>query len=291
VDKLVQRKENNTPGVLEHSHGLSEIARFMVQNRRSRMRYRFPQVFSMLDRSILLMMAGLFFSLSAFSQTTAGPVDPCPTSEHIVQFPAKLDETPVDPQVKLIVDRVAAARVVHPSDIEPSRRDYLVYSIFAVPPESAFRVEDRKIPGLGGNIPSRLYTTNARTGLPPWVFSHGDGFVAGRLETYDVPLRALTNGCDCPVVSAGYWLAPENRYAAAPESAYAATKWMAEHTAERDENPKTPLSATPPGIFGLPPMPGLPQTPASEADRAGGNINLTMLADRFRGALRFRRPN
>jgi hypothetical protein len=40
---------NNTPGVLERSHGLNEIAGFQVQNRRSPMRYRFAQVFSMLD--------------------------------------------------------------------------------------------------------------------------------------------------------------------------------------------------------------------------------------------------
>jgi acetyl esterase len=112
------------------------------------------------------------------------------------------------------------------------------------------------------------------------VFFHGESFVAGRLDTYEVPSRAVTNGLECPVVSAGYQLAPQNRYAAAPEDVYAATKWMAEHTAETDANQKTPLSATPPSIFGLPPMPGLPQTPTSEANRAG-NIDLATLAAHF----------
>ncbi len=40
---------------------------------------------------------------------------------------------------------------------------------------------------------------------------------------------------------------------------------------------QTPFpSATPPGTFGLPPIPGTPQTPATEAVR-NGNINLGAL--------------
>jgi VWFA-related protein len=38
-----------------------------------------------------------------------------------------------------------------------------------------------------------------------------------------------------------------------------------------------PLSATPPGTFGLPPMPGTPQTPSTEEGRAG-NVDLMALA-------------
>jgi alpha/beta hydrolase fold len=291
MDKFVHRKESTTPCILDRSHGLNEIAGFQVKNLRCQMRYRFRQVVNRLDRSILVMIAGLFLSVSAFSQTPGGPAGPYPTSEQTIQFPAKQDKTRVDPQVKLIMDRMSAARVFHPSNIEEPRRAYFLYSKFAGSPESVFRVEDRKIPGPGGSIPIRLYTPNARAGLPLLVFFHGGGFVAGRLDTYDVSLRAVTNRCDCPVFSVGYRLAPENRYAAAPEDAYAATKWVAEHAAEIDQNPKTPLSATPPGTFGLPPMPGSPQTPTSEANRTGANIDLTTLAAHFRVGLRFRRLN
>jgi hypothetical protein len=290
MDKFVQRKENNTPCILDRSHGLNEIAGFRVQNRRCQKRHRFGQVVRRLDRSILLMIAGLFLSVSAFSQTPGGPAGPYPTSEQTIQFPAKQDRTPVDPQVKLIMDRILVARVFHPFNIEEPRRAYFLHSKFAGPPESAFGVQDRKMPGPGGSISIRLYTPNAQTGLPLWVFFHG-GNAADRLNTYDVRLRAVTNRCDCPVVSVGYRLAPEIRYPAAPEDAYAATKWVAEHAAEIEQNPKTALSATPPGTFGLPPMPGSPQTPTSEANRTGANIDLTTPAAHFRVGLRFRRLN
>ncbi len=255
MDTSAQRKESNTPCILDRSHGLNEIAGCQVRNLRCETRYRLGQVVTSLGRSVLLIIAGLFLSVSAFSQTPGGPAGPYPTS-----------------------------------DIEQPRRAYFPYSKFAGPPESVFRVEDRKIPSQGGSNPIWPYTPNNEwTGLPLWVFFQGDGYAAGSLGTYDVPLRAATNQCDCPVVSTGYRLAPENRYMAAPENPYAATRWMAGHTAEIDQNLRTPLSATPPGTFGLPPFPGLPQTPTSEANRAGGNIDLTTLAAHFRVGLRFRR--
>jgi hypothetical protein len=290
MDTSAQRRESNTPCILDRSHGLNEIAGCQVRNLRRQTRYRLGQVASRLGRSALLIIAGLFLSVGAFSQTPGGPAGPYPTNEQALQFPAKQNETPVDPQLKLVVDRMSADRVFHPSNMEEPRRAYFPYSKFAGPPESVFRVEDRKIPGPGGSIPIWLSTPNNEwTGLPLWVFFQGDGFAAARLGTYDVPLRAATNQCDCPVVSARYRLAPENRYTATPENPYAATRWMAGHTAEIDQNLRTPLSATPPGTFGLPPMPGSPQTPTSDAFRAGGNIDLTTLAAHFRVGLWFRR--
>ncbi len=56
--------------------------------------------------------------------------------------------------------------------------------------------------------------------------------MAGNLDTEDTPLRAITNGCGCIVVSVAYRLAPENPYPAAPQDAFADTKWVAEHAKE-----------------------------------------------------------
>jgi hypothetical protein len=288
-NKFVQWKENNTPSVLNRSHGLNEIAGFQVQNLGRKMRGIIGQVVRRLDRYILPLIAGLFLSVSAFSQTPGGPEGPNSASEQTKQFPAKQDKTPVDPQVNLIMDRISAAQVFHPSNINDPRRAYFLYPKFPGSAESVFRLEDHKISDSGGTIPIRLYTTNARTELPLWVSFHG-GNAAGGLNTYDVTLPAVTNRWNCQVVSVGCLRAPESRYPAVPANAYATTKWLAEHPAEIGRNPRTPLSTTPLGTFGLPPIPGTPQTPTSEANR-GGNIDLSTLAAHFRIGQRFHRQN
>jgi len=146
--------------------------------------------------------------------------------------PPTNDEGQSDPQVKAVIARMAAAGVLHPTTVDEVRKAYLFYATLAGEPEHVFRVEDRKIPGPAGEISIRVYSPNASNGLPILVFFHGGGFVAGNLDVEDTPLRSVTNRCGCIVVSVAYRLAPENPYPAAPDDAFAATKWVAEHAAE-----------------------------------------------------------
>ncbi|HTQ61016.1 MAG TPA: alpha/beta hydrolase [Candidatus Solibacter sp.] len=141
-------------------------------------------------------------------------------------------QTPNDPQMQKVLGRMVAADVARPTTVEDVRRAYLFYPKLSGSPEHVFRIADRQIPGPAGNIGVRIYTPSATTGLPIFVFFHGGGFVAGSIDTYDTPLRSVSNGCECIVVSVAYRLAPENKYPAAPEDAYAATKWVAEHGSE-----------------------------------------------------------
>lgn len=138
-------------------------------------------------------------------------------------------QTPDDPQVKAVLEKMAAAGVTRPATVEDVRKAYLFYPKLSGTPDHVFRVDDRQIPGPAGNVPVRVYTPDPSSDLPILVFFHGGGFVAGTLDTYDVPLRSVANRCKCIVVSVAYRLAPENKYPAAPEDAYAATKWVAEH--------------------------------------------------------------
>jgi acetyl esterase len=138
----------------------------------------------------------------------------------------------VDPQVKGVLEKMAAAGVLHLTTVDQVRKAYLFYPVLSGKPEHVFRVEDRVIPGPAGNIPVRLYIPREGRGLPIWVFFHGGGFVAGSLDSHDTPLRAVANRCGCIVVSVAYRLAPQNPYPAAPDDAYAATKWISEHAAE-----------------------------------------------------------
>lgn len=133
----------------------------------------------------------------------------------------------LDPQAKALLDQMAA-RVQVPA----SRQNYRTQIPLAGPPEPVSKVENRKIPGLTGNIPVRIYTPKGSGPLPVLVYIHGGGFASGNLDTHDAPLRALANRAGCIIVSVEYRLAPKHPFPAAPEDAYAATKWVANHAKE-----------------------------------------------------------
>jgi len=78
----------------------------------------------------------------------------------------------------------------------------------------------------------RIYSPSAATDLPVLVYLHGGGWVICDLETHDPTCRAISNGADCVVVSVDYRLAPEHKFPAAADDAYAATAWVAQHAQE-----------------------------------------------------------
>lgn len=90
------------------------------------------------------------------------------------------------------------------------------------------------VPGPGGGIPLRLYTPVAAGGeaLPVLVHFHGGAFVMGDLETHDAACRIFAAESGCRVVAVDYRLAPEHRFPAAVEDAYAALCWIETNGAE-----------------------------------------------------------
>jgi acetyl esterase len=91
------------------------------------------------------------------------------------------------------------------------------------------RVENGTLPGPAEPLPYRAYTPVSSTAekLPCIVYFHGGGWVFGYLDTHDGMCRRLANESSCCVVSIDYRLAPEHKFPAAVEDAYAATKWIA----------------------------------------------------------------
>jgi acetyl esterase len=64
------------------------------------------------------------------------------------------------------------------------------------------------------------------------VLFHGGGWVLGSIDDADHGCRAITHAATCVVVSVGYRLAPEHRFPAAVEDAYAAVAWVADNQPE-----------------------------------------------------------
>jgi acetyl esterase len=93
-------------------------------------------------------------------------------------------------------------------------------------------VRDRVVPGPAGELPVRVYTPEGAPPFPIVVWFHGGGWVVGTLDSYDPLCRAVAAAVPAVVVSVDYRLAPEHRWPAAVEDAYAATVWASRNAAE-----------------------------------------------------------
>jgi acetyl esterase/lipase len=103
--------------------------------------------------------------------------------------------------------------------------------VLAPEPLPVAETRDLTMPGPGGPISLRLYRSSSWGVLPVLVFFHGGGWVVGDIATHDTVCRHLANRAECAVVSVDYRLAPEHKFPAAVDDAFAATKWVAENAA------------------------------------------------------------
>jgi acetyl esterase len=94
------------------------------------------------------------------------------------------------------------------------------------PVEPVFAVEERDIEGPEGHaLRIRVYRPDAEAGRPMLVYFHGGGWTVGSLESHDGVARFLCAKAGCAVISVDYRLAPEHKFPAAVEDAWAATLW------------------------------------------------------------------
>jgi acetyl esterase len=138
------------------------------------------------------------------------------------------------PEIRALLDRQAASGrpPLQRQPVEQARafhvEDAPALNGPAVPVAA---VADRVVPGPAGELPVRVYTPEGEAPFPIVVWFHGGGWVVGTLDTYDPLCRALAASVPAVVVSVGYRLAPEHRWPAAVEDAYAATVWASGNAA------------------------------------------------------------
>jgi acetyl esterase len=140
--------------------------------------------------------------------------------------------TPLDPQVKVLLDQMAAANqpAFHSQSPADARKAMDAMLNVLGPGPDVHKVEDRKIPGPAGDIPVRIYSPPGKP-IGILVYFHGGGWVVGDIASHDYVCRALTNAAGCVVVSVDYRLAPEHKFPAGPEDCYAATEWVSKNAA------------------------------------------------------------
>jgi len=89
--------------------------------------------------------------------------------------------------------------------------------------------QDMSYPTGGGQQPVRIYTPGGQapqSGWPVIVYYHGGGWVIANLDTYEASAMALASKANAIVVSVEYRHAPENKFPAAHEDAFAAYRWV-----------------------------------------------------------------
>jgi acetyl esterase/lipase len=105
----------------------------------------------------------------------------------------------------------------------------------AAPDTAGMEIEDRTVPA-DPDVPVRIYRPHRAQGAIVWL--HGGGFVMGDLDTEHPWAARVADGSGAVVVSVGYRRAPEHRFPAALDDAYAALTWTAEHAAEIGIDPE-----------------------------------------------------
>ncbi|MEU7011363.1 alpha/beta hydrolase [Streptomyces sp. NPDC046332] len=121
------------------------------------------------------------------------------------------------------------------NDPVTARKNFAERAAAAPAPDTTnMEVEDRTV-SADPDVPVRVYRPHQAQGAIVWL--HGGGGVFGDLETEHPWAARIADFSGAVVISAGYRLAPEHRFPAALDDAYAVLTWTAEHAAEFGMDP------------------------------------------------------
>ncbi|MFT5134881.1 MAG: acetyl esterase [Gammaproteobacteria bacterium] len=145
--------------------------------------------------------------------------------------------TKLDPQLEALLQAADDAGVpaLHSLPYKESREFYIATSkrLAGNPPDN-LDIRDQLIDTPTYRIPTRIYRPQGSQdkALPALIYFHGGGWCIGNLESHDHVCRWLAAHSDCVVISVDYRLAPEHKFPAAVEDAFAATQWISSHADE-----------------------------------------------------------
>ena len=121
------------------------------------------------------------------------------------------------------------------SDPVTARKNLAELTAAAAPDTTELEIEDRTVPA-DPDVAVRIYRPQRAQGAIVWL--HGGGFVMGDLETEHPWAVRVADGSGAVVISVGYRRAPEHRFPAALDDAYAVLAWTAEHAADLGIDPE-----------------------------------------------------
>jgi acetyl esterase/lipase len=138
----------------------------------------------------------------------------------------------MDPELEAFIPLVPRLDMTDPA----AARKNIAERAAAVPaPDTeGMEIEDRTVPA-DPDVPVRVYRPDGARGAIVWL--RGGGWVTGDLDT-EHPLAArIATASGAVVISVGYRRAPEHRFPAALDDAYAVLTWAAGQAAELGIDP------------------------------------------------------
>jgi acetyl esterase len=140
--------------------------------------------------------------------------------------------TRIDPELEAFIPLFPRADLTDPATARKTLAELAAAA--PAPDTTGMEIEDRAVPA-DPEVPVRIYRPHRAHGTIVWL--HGGGFVMGDLETEHPWAIRVAGGSGAVVISVGYRRAPEQRFPAALDDAYAVLAWAAGHAAELGIDP------------------------------------------------------
>ena len=170
-----------------------------------------------------LAVAGLIATTAAFALDSAQPPMAEPKMQKVLDALASLGGKPVE----TLTSEEARKQ---PTAADATMKVMKEEGIAAT--KDGVTMKQVDIDGPAGKIPLFVYTPPGKGPFPVVVYFHGGGFVIADTKTYESSIKAIAAGAKAVVVSVEYRQAPEHRFPAAPDDAFAAYQWVLANAAE-----------------------------------------------------------
>jgi acetyl esterase len=144
-----------------------------------------------------------------------------------------IDASPptLEPHTQQFVDSLEGAPPIY--KLAPAEARCVLLQVQSIPVgKPSAKIEDIAFPvGPTGSVPVRIVRPVGTVDvLPAVIYIHGGGWILGDRNTHDRLVREIAVGTGAAVVFVDYDRSPEARYPVAIEQAYAATRYVVDHS-------------------------------------------------------------
>jgi cation diffusion facilitator CzcD-associated flavoprotein CzcO/acetyl esterase/lipase len=133
----------------------------------------------------------------------------------------------VQPDVAILLDLMAELPPIDTMSAADARAFLEALDAVRPPGPEVGEITDGVLPGPAGDLAYRLYRPPSAGPHPLITYFHGGGWVLGSQDSDDPFCRDLCVRTGAVVVSVNYRHAPEDRFPAAADDAFAAVRWIA----------------------------------------------------------------